>query len=268
MGLLWSLLKHNTGTRNNKLSKRRQKHVCVLGGLLLRDDPRHVHLDDGDGSDHIVEDAHQDNEARVIIGVCGAVDCVSEGGGAALLEIEELCEELDGRVVVKRTACLNCCGVGPNVAIRSAQRGYDVHFRVNSVEKCAEVVQGAAVHAGQRDNDESLPAHVVDPRLRLLRRRADGARWDALCTLAKRGAGGGKLEACEEALLAERQAAGGCSQKLERAERRHKRLQKFAERAPSEPSESTRDANAATVATGRLRVDAATFKRQLAAQFH
>ena len=266
MGLLWSLLKHNTGTRNNKLSKRRQKHVCVLGGL--RDDPRHVHLDDGDGGDQIVEDAHQDNEARVIIGVCGAVDCVSEGGGAALLEIEELCEELDGRVVVKRTACLNCCGVGPNVAIRSAQRGYDVHFRVNSVEKCAEVVQGAAADAGQRDNDESLPAHVVDPRLRLLRRRADGARWDALCKLAKRGAGGGKLEACEKALLAERQAAGGCSQKLERAERRHKRLQKFAERAPSEPSESTRDANAATVATGRLRVDAATFKRQLAAQFH
>ena len=89
-----------------------------------------------------------DRRARVV--VCSGVDCMGLGGGAALLEIEELCAEVSSSSGAKHVeavsgVCTLQCANAPNVnvhALASDGRSLAVsnHLRVDSAARCAEVL--------------------------------------------------------------------------------------------------------------------------------
>eukprot|EP00977_Amphora_coffeiformis_P015348 scaffold4510_cov183-Amphora_coffeaeformis.AAC.33 len=107
--------------------------------------------DPSDSSPHVV--AVVANEAatqRVFIEVCQGPDCYGLGGGAALLEIEELCREYQychhnthenastsavARVVVQRGGCRNYCTMGPNVHCQGKQ-----FVKIKSIRDCVNIM--------------------------------------------------------------------------------------------------------------------------------
>ena len=151
--------------------------------------------------------------------VCGGVDCVGLGSGAALLEIEELCAELGSAVDVGTGACSLQCANAPviNVQHRRSRCGSSPHVthwaKVDGPQRCAEVVADAT----------STPCPVVrGPMLR----RADGLRWAALRQQARsrmREQHGASRQ-LSLALQAEQRAAAGDPAVRARAERRAMRL--------------------------------------------
>jgi hypothetical protein len=138
-------------------------------------------------------------DATTIIEICQGPDCAGLGGGAALLEIEELVCEHDNnnnnganKPVLVVGACRDFCTVGPNVHIRrkrSTMHGQQfVHHEhslnhVDNPSRCADVVDsltkvgdrcgGAAHTSTARKESHSLVA-------RMAQRRSERLRWEAL----------------------------------------------------------------------------------------
>ncbi len=76
-----------------------------------------------------------DGSSRVTMRVCCGKDCSGVGCGAALMELEELCQEYSLPIHVARTRCLGLCKVqGPNIGICSNGQPPDLHANVDSAE--------------------------------------------------------------------------------------------------------------------------------------
>ena len=127
--------------------------------------------------------------ARVV--VCSGVDCMGLGGGAALLEIEELCAEVSSssgptHVEAVSGVCTLQCANAPNVNVHdlsSDGRSLAVsnHLRVDSAGRCAEVLAAAAAASppGVRSDVVEVGGGGI------MMKRAAGLRWNALRQLAR-----------------------------------------------------------------------------------
>lgn len=145
--------------------------------------------------------------------MCSGVDCSGGGSGAALIELEELCQERGvGEEVVSGTCTLQC-GVGPIVNVHSvgATGSWATvhHCRVDTPQRCLEVVEGARATFAS-----------------VMLRRAAGMRWTALRsrTHAGRRARERSVQLLTAALQAEATAAKANPAWRARAERRAARL--------------------------------------------
>ena len=193
-----------------------------------------------------------DRHARVV--VRSGVDCMGLGGGAALLEIEELCAEVSSssggakNVEAVSGVCTLQCANAPNVnvhALASDGRSLAVsnHLRVDSAARCAEVLAVATSPPGVRS--EVLEGGGGGG---IMMRRAAGLRWNALrqlarchntyslhgfdgatSTRAEREARTAARELLAAALRAEASAARSSEPALARARRRAERLTARAE---------------------------------------
>lgn len=146
---------------------------------------------------------------KKVIEVCLGPDCAVAGGGAALLEIEDVVlqqcssnESKDTKIIVKAGGCRDQCTEGPNVRILSCNGGgIDVGFhRVNSPEACRRVVNSlqcqkkatptinelhaaghsmytTAANSNKHHNDSSDISSSDNVVARLLSRKEDTRRW-------------------------------------------------------------------------------------------
>jgi len=140
-----------------------------------------------------------------IIEVCLGSDCAVAGGGAALLEIEDLVRQQpnkesnnnDASIIVQAGGCRDKCTEGPNVRILSSNGGggVDIDFhKVNSPEACRLVVGSLCPREDTPANNEfhaRQSAHAMDTETndsndtsssdsvvsRLLLRKEDARRW-------------------------------------------------------------------------------------------
>mmetsp|Transcript_5191 Transcript_5191/g.6779 ORF Transcript_5191/g.6779 Transcript_5191/m.6779 type:complete len:265 (-) Transcript_5191:239-1033(-) len=158
----------------------------------------------------------KDSQFQRSIEVCQGPDCTGLGGGAALLEIEELVQEDEqGDVIasicsdgtfgstsstaVVAGGCRDLCTVGPNVHIRCGKHVLDSFHHVNDASSCRLVVESAGTgHSngqctpGSRnpclENSESdLSSTAVGIKKikshshqSMMARRSDRMRWEAL----------------------------------------------------------------------------------------
>jgi hypothetical protein len=107
------------------------------------------------------------------IEVCQGPDCFGSGGGAVLLELEELVQEHSASTQIVRGGCRNFCAMGPNVHCGTH------HFtKVTSPTECRVVV--GTVFGGATED-------VVVPPIttKLLLKRADRERWQCLRDMAR-----------------------------------------------------------------------------------
>ena len=127
-------------------------------------------------------------ERRARVVVCSGVDCMGLGGGAALLEIEELCAEVSrgglSHIEAVSGVCTLQCANAPNVNVHdlsSDGRSLAVsnHLRVDSAGRCAEVLVAAASPAGVRSGVVEASSGGI------MMKRAAGLRWNALRQLAR-----------------------------------------------------------------------------------
>ena len=108
--------------------------------------------------------------------VCQGSDCSGSGGGAAVLEIEELVQEYSTRedacIRVVRGGCRNLCSIGPNVHYPGGQ-----HFsKIASVDKCLEV-DLESINSERKEEQETSALPIST---KLLVRQANRLRWRAL----------------------------------------------------------------------------------------
>ena len=130
----------------------------------------------------------QPESTRIVI--CTGVDCSGLGGGAALIEIEELCAELEfeggASVSVASGVCTLQCANAPVVNVQghgfkrtsaglAIACGVRHHARVDSAAECRKVVDDAAGRVGPAAPDGDV-----------MQRRADGLRFAALKQLDRR----------------------------------------------------------------------------------
>lgn len=146
-----------------------------------------------------------------VIEVCLGPDCAVAGGGAALLEIEDLIlqrrtnksnDKDDDTIIVKAGGCRDQCTEGPNVRILSCTMMVADFHKVNSPDACRRVVHSSCLEeaspttsashdaadyatvtttAANSNNyydstDASSSDYVV---ARLLLRKEDAKRWKA-----------------------------------------------------------------------------------------
>lgn len=133
-------------------------------------------------------------QEMLIVEVCQGPDC--SGGGAALLEIEELIQEEQSRKDIKlclvEGGCRDFCTVGPNVHIRHKHRGSLESFHdVNDGSKCSLVVESAI--RWDRMESSCMPQVASQPssaqtgsRQSIMARRAKRMRWEALKDISRR----------------------------------------------------------------------------------
>ena len=113
--------------------------------------------------------------AITTIEVCLGPDCSGGGGGAALLEIEDLvsCREKMNTttsstrsatydinkkskkvVVVELGGCRDICTMGPNVYVRNNVE-IDIHYsRVNNPQKCRDII--SSIYGGEEEESTSV----------------------------------------------------------------------------------------------------------------
>ena len=120
---------------------------------------------------------------KTTIEVCLGPDCSGLGGGATLLEIEELVsrnsssdgEKAAGFQVVSG-GCRDFCTMGPNVYVKSA--ACDKHYsKIDSPEKCRSVLD-AILDQDSSATPPAIPSSETSTQ-KLLRKREDGIRWKA-----------------------------------------------------------------------------------------
>lgn len=136
----------------------------------------------------------------ILIEVCQGPDCTGLGGGAALLEIEELIqEEQEGKIsslCVIEGGCRNFCTVGPNVYAKHKKYGTIESFNhVNDTTKCEKVVQFAATVAtkiGKGDSQTTIRRIAESPipttqslHQSFMTKRAARMRWEALREISR-----------------------------------------------------------------------------------
>jgi hypothetical protein len=145
----------------------------------------------------------------LIVEVCQGPDCTGLGGGAALLEIEELIQEKQSEENISLClvggGCRDLCTVGPNVRIFHKLHGsIETFSHVSDGSKCDLAVQNAAaleasmgeigrkasavgVVEGEVEVPSSLnSAAVVAPHQSMMARRAGRKRWESLRKISRR----------------------------------------------------------------------------------
>jgi hypothetical protein len=132
--------------------------------------------------------------SKPTIEVCHGPDCFGSGGGAALLELEELVIESGSSFLVVQGGCRNFCSMGPNVHVDSR------HFTgIKSVEDCQQVAKKIGLQLEYEYETDCNQQPVVS----MLMKRVDRLRWKALRDVArfkaKRKSGGNsKMKSPEE----------------------------------------------------------------------
>eukprot|EP00985_Skeletonema_marinoi_P020633 scaffold12330_cov83-Skeletonema_marinoi.AAC.12 len=149
---------------------------------------------------------------KQVIEVCLGPDCAVAGGGAALLEIEDLVRPQqcnkdshndDMKIIVQPGGCRDHCTEGPNVRLVSCNGdgGVDADFhKVNNPEACRRVVNslcptestptnnelhaaGQSTHVtaatNSNEHDDSSSSSSDNVVARLLLRKEDANRWKA-----------------------------------------------------------------------------------------
>ena len=161
---------------------------------------------------------------RTRVFVCQGVDCGGLGGRAALLEIEDLCAELDPTISVQPSVCTLQCANAPVVNVLAAGVERRHYIRVDGTRRCAAVIDDM-----RGDGDGAPPAGPTTSRLMMM--RAEGARWQALRKIGQqrgRDAAANK-RLIDGALQAELQVARGDAAMEQRARRRADRLLRAAQ---------------------------------------
>jgi uncharacterized protein Veg len=168
--------------------------------------------------------------SKPTIEVCHGPDCFGSGGGAALLELEELVAESGSSFLVVHGGCRNFCSMGPNVYADSR------HFTgVKSVADCQQVAKRVGLQLEYETDCKQQPIASM------LMNRVDRLRWKALREMArfkaKRKSGGNSKtkspdelrEDLQEAYRAEVGAALKCTHAVEGKERAQRRLVRLEE---------------------------------------
>jgi hypothetical protein len=166
----------------------------------------------------------------IIVEACQGPDCFGSGGGAALLELEDLVQEYHDtpngggqcfRVVAG--GCRNFCSMGPNVHVNG--RHFD---SVQGIQACRKVGNDIDVCKIPSPEDSSTPSVIA----KMLWKRAHRLRWQALRDLArfKKNKAANpevmreQLQEVNEAELAAAAKSNGPEATV-RAQRRHQRLE-------------------------------------------
>lgn len=170
--------------------------------------------------------------------VCGGSTCRQRGSYAAYLELEELATELASHscngscheISVERVGCSHQCDRAPVAQVRITPRGSakpqpTITVSVDDPAQCKLALDSALVELG------GVPGGAAELNRtgvsRLMRRRADALRWEALRSLArahdpKTFRDGWVL--FEKAADADEAAANGDAQSLQRARARARRM--------------------------------------------
>ena len=134
--------------------------------------------------------------------VCLGPDCSGVGGGAALLEIEDLvscrekvntttstrsstCDDNNNsqKVVAVPGGCRDFCTMGPNVHVRNNVEKNIHYSRVNNPMKCRDIISSIYGEEEEEEEEESssVQIHVTkDSSVEsLMRRREDSIRWQS-----------------------------------------------------------------------------------------
>ena len=130
---------------------------------------------------------HQPSSTTTTIEVCLGPDCSGSGGGAALLEIEELVSATFRKncVGVSPGGCRDYCTMGPNIYVKQFIAGsnitttsiIDEHYsKVNNPEACRSILaslfpSGNGSEKVESTNNNSTSIYSI------LQRREDGIRW-------------------------------------------------------------------------------------------
>jgi hypothetical protein len=195
------------------------------------------------------------NISPIIIEACQGPDCFGSGGGAVLLELEDLVQEChdktngDGQCFrVVAGGCRNFCSMGPNVHASGR------HFEsVKDVEACRKIANDIDLCIIPSEN-----ASTTSVISKMLWKRAHRLRWQALRDLArykKNKAANpefmrGQLQELRVAELAAA-AKSNDPEATVRAQRRHQRLEtelsqivpRRAEESDDDESDDEEDAN-------------------------
>jgi hypothetical protein len=137
---------------------------------------------------------------QMSVEVCQGPDCTGLGGGAAVLDIEELVQEavelgsglpssinpVIPPVLIVAGGCRDLCTMGPNVYLRGGALGTIESFnKVDSPSRCGHVAravkliyEGRSLKNGE-DTEESGSALPVTTQSMMLR-RSERMRWEAL----------------------------------------------------------------------------------------
>ena len=130
----------------------------------------------------------------IIIEVCQGPDCTGLGGGAALLEMEDLVSNQMGgpthncHYQVVPGGCRNLCSMGPNVHLHSLH----IHFtKINNPAACRNIMKTileitptrtttTTTHSTSTTIDTTVtPTLPTTPMITLISRRTDRLHWQA-----------------------------------------------------------------------------------------
>ena len=119
-------------------------------------------------------------DATITIEVCLGPDCATAGGGAALLEIEDLVRVSSSAIKTISGGCRDHCTEGPNVRVlsRGSNSHLDAeHVKVNCPDACRRVM--SPLLCTSTSSKLSLKGQEVEmtPVAKLLARREDTRRW-------------------------------------------------------------------------------------------
>jgi len=118
--------------------------------------------------------------------VCQGPDCFGGGGGAAILEMEELLQEYEAncKVELVRGGCRNFCTMGPNVHYSSSEMPQQHFTKVQTVEDCSAIIHQLVVSVGAEDDVKATTAR--EPiAIRMMRKKAERQRWEFLRQVAR-----------------------------------------------------------------------------------
>ena len=203
------------------------------------------------------EKKHGGGGPVAVVEVCQGPDCFGAGGGAAILELEDLA--CFAAVTVVAGGCRNFCSMGPNVHYhphrhhQGQQPQQQQHFtKVQSVRDCHDVmdhvrVQHAEVSTTSSSsafNNNNAPSSMSSGgggMTNIMMQRAEKKRWTFLRKVARAKAAHQKnkpqflrprtrmvadlLQELEGVVAAETSAARGDASALERAARRNDHLE-------------------------------------------
>jgi len=183
------------------------------------------------------------------IEVCQGPDCTGLGGGAAILEIEELvqehnCEQSSTQLVtVVEGACRNKCTVGPNVRIHVQQSSkqrvvMESLSAVKDALSCSDIVTRTIAYlpdSTTTSTTTSTNTTVTSSIQQMLARKAERTRWEALrdvarfiATAKRKKSNNNNLHKLQESCHNRITAASTISSSSERHQRRMKRLTEIA----------------------------------------
>ena len=143
----------------------------------------------------------QKHDLSYHIEVCQGPDCTGLGGGAAILEIEELVREHryqngEETTTVVAGGCRDFCSVGPNVHVHVRKKGkrktnllLESFPGVNDASICNRVLDSVISHRSSSNDDSTIntiensslaSSSTADRHRSMMARRAERQRWEAL----------------------------------------------------------------------------------------